>query len=538
VSTYDNVTLKYGGAVVNCLGTGSDVPPAASWSQRWQYDANYTYYLPHFIMGAHEFKLGVDLTREWYDRHQDLRTGPGGVDANYQLIYSNGVPFEVLRFNTPFQSNNDVNAQGVFVRDAWQVTDRLTFNLGARLERYHTFLPAQSKLAGPYSSAADYPETSLYDWRGLEPRFGVSYAPTADKRTVVKATYGRFHFALRPSDTTILRNLNPNEYAATLYRWSDKNGNGLYDPGEEGAFVQTLGGATVQATPGSTVNAVRAVYNPDVQQPIEDEVTLTLEHQLAGGLMARVGYVYLRESRLYQLVNTARPASAYTIPITTVDPGPDGKVGTADDGQPATYYDYAPAYKGPAFEQSTAINTPGYTNSYNNIEAGIDKRLSNNWQMLASFLGTKRNVWISGIPQTPNDNFFPKDETWERTFRVAGSYQAPLGIVASAMYEYQNGTATARTVLFKTGLTQLASLTLRMEPLGSERLPATNLVSLRAEKRFQMANRRRLSLQFDVYNALNTNAATTVSYASGPTFGAISAILPPRVARVGMTYTF
>jgi hypothetical protein len=238
------------------------------------------------------------------------------------------------------------------------------------------------------------------------------------------------------------------------------------------------------------------------------------------------------------LVNTARPGSAYTIPITTVDPGPDGKLGTADDGRPITYYDYSPAFKGPTFEQSTPINTPDYTNSYNNIEVGIDKRLSHHWQALASFLGTRRNVWISGIPQTPNDTFFPKDQTWERTFRVAGSYQAPWGVLGSAMYEYQSGTPVARTALFRTGLTQLASVTLRMEPLGSERLPATNLLSLRAEKRFQLQNRRRFALQFDLYNALNTNSATAMSFASGPTFGTISAILPPRVARFGATYSF
>ena len=46
------------------------------------------------------------------------------------------------------------------------------------------------------------------------------------------------------------------------------------------------------------------------------------------------------------------------------------------------------------------------------------------------------------------------------------------------------------------------------------------------------------TLQFDLYNALNANSATTVSFASGPTFGAISAILPPRVARFGAMYSF
>jgi hypothetical protein len=538
ISTYDNVTLKYSGGVINCLGTGSDVPPAGSWSQRWQYDANYTYFKPHLLGGDHEFKFGVDFTREWYQRHQDLRIGAGGVDQNYQLIFSNGAPFEVLLFNSPFFSDNDVNYQAGFVRDSWRVSDRLTVDAGVRLERYHVFLAAQSKPAGPYSTAATYPETDLYDWRGVAPRFGVSFSPTADKRTVMKATYGHYNFALRPSDTGVLRNLNPNEYAATLYRWTDGNGDKQFQSGELGAFVQTQGGATTQATPGSTITAVRAVYNPGLQQPKADEMTATLERQLAPSLMGRVGYVYRRESNLYQLVNTARPGSIYNIPISTVDPGPDGRIGTADDGGPVTYYDYDPGYKGPSFEQSSGINTPGYTNSYNNIEAGVDKRLSNNWQLLASFLGTRRNVWISGIPQTPNDTFFPKDQSWERTFRAAGSYQAPWGVLGSVMYEYQSGTATARTVQYRTGLVQLSTVTLRMEPLGSERLPATKLVSLRAAKRFQMQDRRRLTIQFDLYNALNANSATTMSFASGPTFGTISAILPPRVARFGATYTF
>ena len=37
------------------------------------------------------------------------------------------------------------------------------------------------------------------------------------------------------------------------------------------------------------------------------------------------------------------PNSAYDIPVTRQDPGPDGKLGTADDGGLVTVYDYEPA---------------------------------------------------------------------------------------------------------------------------------------------------------------------------------------------------
>jgi outer membrane receptor protein involved in Fe transport len=77
-----------------------------------------------------------------------------------------------------------------------------------------------------------------------------------------------------------------------------------------------------------------------------------------------------------------------------------------------------------------------------------------------------------------------------------------------------------------------------MEPLGAHRLPSTKLLSFRAAKRFALPHDQRATLQFDLYNAMNANDATTQSVRSGPTFGQITAILPPRVARLGFTYTF
>jgi hypothetical protein len=259
---------------------------------------------------------------------------------------------------------------------------------------------------------------------------------------------------------------------------------------------------------------------------------------LTQSLSARVGYVYKRESDLYTLVNVARPYSAYNIPITTVDPGRDGVAGNADDGGPVTYFDYDPAFRGPQFEQNLVVNQPGLTNRYNNIEVGVDKRMSSGWQLLLSYLATKNNAWITAVPTTPNEEFFPKNETWDSTFRAAGSYVAPWGIIGSALFEYQSGAAQARDVLFRTGLRQLSSLTLRMEPLGAYRLPAVNLLSVRAAKQFRFSEGHRMTLQFDLFNALNANDATAITTRSGPNYDRITAILPPRVARLGVTYSF
>jgi hypothetical protein len=521
--SFDNVTQRWLGAYVNSVG--SDSTPAGSLSGRWQYDANYSYFLPDWG-GNHEFKTGVFFTQDVYNKFQELRAeGTGGVGNDYLLYFSNGTPFEVLLYNSPFVSKNTVNYQSGFVRDNWRIGDRLTLSLGLRVERYDAYLPEQSKPAGPFSEAADYPRIDLYEWASWAPRIGLSYPLTADNRTVVKATYGRFNFALRASDSRTIRNFNKNDYSATRYRWNDLDGDRRLDyPGELGTFVNTEGGSST-------------VFNPDITQPKVDEATVHVEREISSGFSARVGYVYKRESNLFQLVNTARPYEVYDRPIANVDPGPDGVARTADDGPAITYFDYDPAFAGRAFERLTYINTPGYTDRFHNFEIGVDKRLSNRWQMRGSYLATRKNVWIAGVPQTPNEEFFPKNETWETTFRMSGSYEAPLGIQASAVYEYQSGTPLARDALFR-GLPQLSTVTLRMEELGSQRLPAVKLLNVRAAKRLRLFTTQAMTLQFDLYNALNTNDETARSVRSGPTYGRITAIIPPRVARLGVTYSF
>jgi hypothetical protein len=74
--------------------------------------------------------------------------------------------------------------------------------------------------------------------------------------------------------------------------------------------------------------------------------------------------------------------------------------------------------------------------------------------------------------------------------------------------------------------------------MGSERMPNQNLLNFRVEKRQRLGSYGQVSFQFDLFNAANTNTATTTSTRSGPTYGRITAIIPPRIARLGVTYTF
>ncbi len=525
-TTYDTVTRQWRG--ISVASSGLSPEPYAPSRQRTMFTGSFTRYVPNFLGGDHDFKLGGEVINE----HYQTQTFARERGNDFQLRLQSGDPFEVILYNTPYSSKASMRTTSFYLKDSWRLGERLTVNAGFRFDHYDSFLPAQSKEAGRFSEAADLAKRDIVTWSGVVPRLGVAYALTSDARTVLKATYGRFNFLLSPD---IGRPFNLNDFAQTVYKWSDPNGNGTYDDGEEGTFV-------------SATSASNRVLNPNLKSPKVDEVTLTLEREVVANLGVRFSYIFKREDNLFQRVNLARPASVFNIPISAVDPGPDGTAGTSDDGGPITYYDYDPAVAGRAFEQIADQNTPGYSDKFNNYEVGVTKRLSDRWHMMASYLATKRDKWRGGVfsgrdgdlgvPLDPNaENFFPRDKTWEWKLAISGGYLLPYDVQLAGSFIQQSGGAWAREARFTAGLEQLSSLVLRMEPYGTRRREAVNLVTFRVEKRFQLGPGQ-AGFHFDVFNTLNTNAETGINDRSGSSFGGITAIVPPRVIRLGVKYDF
>ena len=511
---YDTVTLRYWGRY--------NTSPYVGGRGRWQYDGSVSHYIPDGWGGSHSLKAGLDITDE--SRTYDANAMSNGDD--YQLRFQNGVPYQIVLYNYPYHTLDKLRTTSAFVKDEWRFGDRATLNVGARFERYHLFLPAQSKAAGRFYPAGDFPYTEVLTWNNWAPRVGLSLPLDQNKKTVLKTTYGWYNFA---TQATYADTFNNNSAVTSTYRWNDLNGNQDYNDGELGTFVTSTG-------------AKSSVINPDLKQPKTHEVTASIERQLAQNFSGRISYVYRREVDRYQTVNVLRPASAYTNATTTVDPGPDGVIGTADDGGPVTYYDYANAYRGAAFIQNEDLNTDGYSNSYHNIEVAAQKRLSNRWQLVTSFLATHSDIWANsqttGIPQTPNAaNFYPKSRYWEWGFKLSGSYMLPYEVQLAAMFTSQSGSVWARDARFTAGLPNLTSLILLMEDPAARRLPTQNLLNLRLEKR-QKIKFGTVALQLDLFNLTNTNVEMGVTTRSGSTFNQITSIVPPRIARIGITYSF
>ena len=80
-----------------------------------------------------------------------------------------------------------------------------------------------------------------------------------------------------------------------------------------------------------------------------------------------------------------------------------------------------------------------------------------------------------------------------------------------------------------------------MEPFGTRVGESRHIVNLRASKDFRLGGQRRMRFDVDAFNAFNSNVAwggftsPGINYASGPTFGYVTDIVPPRNIRFGVS---
>jgi outer membrane receptor protein involved in Fe transport len=193
------------------------------------------------------------------------------------------------------------------------------------------------------------------------------------------------------------------------------------------------------------------------------------------------------------------------------------------------------------------INDPRANQDYKSLELAVSKRFTNGFQFQGSYSATKKNIPLintSGGGLTvgvntydPNAEINTSDKTWEWLGRLSGAYRVKWDVLVSANYERRSGTATARTVSF-TGGKQIPSISLRVEPIGSIRMPDINLLDLRAEKTIRLTSSQRVAVRLNIFNAANVSTVTSETVLSGPNFGRATAIVPPRTFELSASYTF
>lgn len=522
--------------------TGLHTGPYEASDQRprdnWQFDGSVSYLPNRSLWGHHQLKTGVTMYRYLH--------GTGELNhpfGNYQLTFdrvggTSGQPAEILFYNYPLAPRNRVNVYAWYLKDTWRIKDSFTANVGVRWERQKAFVPPQSTGASPQFPqlfpGGSFDKIDVIAWQRVLPRVGFSW--DLGNQTVVKTSVGLYNYLFNDADVGLY---NRNALITERFRWRDIDRNGDYTPGE--VDLDPSGPDFINIT-----GARNNILNRALKQPMTTEVTAFVEHELMPDLGVRGGYVFRRLSDYYASPgpNVLRPPEAYDIPITRRDPGPDGILGTADDDGQVTFFDYEPKYRGAAFVGNRLTNSPN-VDRYHSVEVSMTKRLSHRWMGSASFFAVKNHRWITRTFNSANDEFFPVDDTWGWAGNFSGAYQLPGRIQLAGFVVSKAGIKGQRTYIFRrddpdggASIRQLSTVNLRLEPYGTRRGPAINVVNARVSKDFSLGSHRQVSVSADIFNVLNSSVPTDVQWASGPTFGYAEEVLAARVVRLGGRFSF
>jgi hypothetical protein len=531
--TVDITTLRQTGSAIENLQVRTT----------WFYSAGLSLFPSDFLGGRHEFKVGFQMNRRtdaFYTRNQL---------GNYILVFNNGVPFQVQLENRPASQAGTVDRPGLYATDTWRVGN-LTVNLGARWDRYHAFtrdIPSTSGrfLAGPGSAGID-----VLTNNDFAPRVGVAWDVRGDGKSVLKGSWGRYYY-LYDSRTDAVGYAAGAGLKTGTFVWRDLNGNNNFDDGETNPNPNGPDFVSIAAANSAAVGippAINQLVNPDIKHPHSDEATIMFEQEIASGVALRGVGVYRANKRLFTNRNTLRPYSAWNIPISRRDPGPDGLINTPDDRGMVQLFDYDPAFRGSRFVSNVSTNVPLENHDYyRGWEVDLVKRMQSRWSATGSIQMVKNHATrlTALVPSSPNDLFFPLQEDWDWSAKVYGTYRAPWNVEVSGVLNVLRGAPTQRTYVFGTvdplggrPLSQAGTLNIPLEPLGSDHLQPQKVVNLKIARPFPLPGGTRLQVDVQVFNLLNDNTPTTVSRVSGPAFNRVTAFTPPRVAAIGAEFRF
>lgn len=499
--------------------------------RRYTFKSDLTYYQAQWGGAAHEWKFGF----EW--NHSPVENLSTAIE-DVELRKINGVADQVRLRNTPTITKEAVDQIAFYVDDVINVGTRATIKAGVRMDSYEGYLPAQASPAGLWVPEQSFPERrDIVKLTSFAPRLGVIVGLEERGRSALKASWGRYYHQF----TTGWPNFaNQNGNLFDSYQWNDLNGDGQFQAGEQGTLL-------------SRGIAADNLVDPDLQHPYTDEFTVGAEKELARDLAITGTFVYRKGNRLQESVDIGIPFSAYS-PVTVTDPGPDGVLGSGDDGGQLTVYALDPAFRGKNQRMLTnpSVTLPDGTqvendSEYKGFEFTVQKRFSENWSALFSYTynnaegissGGTDPTTASGIFESPNDLINSRGKLfWDRTnqLKLLGSYYAPYGIRISGVLRYQTGQPLTRTFPVR-GLPQ-GTFTVLAVPVGTERLPNVTTGDVTVAKAFE-PGRGVLTVEGSLFNIANANIITDINTSSGSAFGNVTNFLSPRIFRFGVKYQF
>ena len=142
---------------------------------------------------------------------------------------------------------------------------------------------------------------------------------------------------------------------------------------------------------------------------------------------------------------------------------------------------------------------------------------------------------FGSFPSNPNEKTQNDYTDWNA--KVSGSVDAGWGLRVTPVVKLQSGASYGRFFQTRTGELNYGAQIILAEPIGTRRQDTVALVDFRVEKQLRFAaDRARLGLFFDLFNAMNSNTAVNIDWRSGASFEKATTVLGPRIAKFGVKF--
>jgi hypothetical protein len=496
-------------------GVTSDAPPQFGGLVliRTSAKATLSHYRPKLLGADHEFKVGTQIER---GEHYGPTIIPGGV----RYIDNIGQPFQAISA-PPTKAGGLFNTAAVFAMDSMTIGARVTINAGIRFD--HSQAISQDLNAvdaeGHETNEIIQGLGTLYNWNVLSPRLGVTARLTADGRTILRASYGRFNQGVLTGE---ISPIHPGVAPVTTT-----------------AFDPMTGGYTNLI---SVVDPnINLLIDPATRTPSTDEFSIGVDRELSPRWAAAVAYIHKSGSDFIAWTDIA---GQYRNETRTL---PDGR-------QLPVFVLTSPA----SSRRFLLTNRDGYSLTYNGLVMALEKRRSSGWQARGSYTFSRAyglqassgasasDPQVSTVaPAFPTATFgrdpnnltnafgrLPNDRP--HMFRLMGTFDVPrTGIMIAGNMQFVSGKPWAASA--QVALPQ-GDQRILLEPRGSRRLSSQTLLDVRVSKTFVISNLGRVEVMFDVLNVFNDTAeeALAADNLYSPNFGRPTVFIDPRRAMLGV----
>ncbi len=561
-----------------------------------------TYFLSNVLGGDHSFKFGAGYRNNPITTYQHISGGGrANVQCRGNLLANCGdgrtyVPVEgstapglvpwAAQITRNQLINNDWWMWSAYVQDSFS-RGRLRVNAGLRYDWQQSkwlggcvpanpivpdLLPAQceEEATGGISPITGQRE-ELQPFGNWSPRVSLTYDLTGNGKTVLKAS-GSYYYATKITLANALSSLG----AVTLTwganltsgRCSSSAGASCWTDANMDGFIQRnelIGTPAVSTSLYDLETGIRTAVGSNVDKSAKigrtREVTLGIQRELVGNLAVGADFIYRRYDHGTANFVIGYQPGASGFPLSSIYEAATPHVDPVT-GNSATYYVVKQGLSRPQGIGNIVMTRTNHE-SYKGVDLTLNKRYSDKWQAnLAVTIQTRNDYEAPGSFTNPTavDLADGTNGIARYLIKFNGSYDLPWGIMASTNLNINDGGIRTLTIdgpgQVYGGVnpnngnpTTITYNTLQFQKRGTTRFERQAIWDIGVHKTFTFrGGQNRLKIMLDGFNILNndlilgygSNNISALGTTANPIKPSdrISSILPPRIFRIGGSFTF